>query len=100
MPKPTTINTQVFNADQSWYFTRIIKVDAIKLKVSIIRNAYDDQSKAKVYKWDGNQWHVVHSLPITDCVCKRISYVTQNITAAVFESDYEKLLAVALQIVL
>ena len=63
----TEIDTRFYNKDQSWYFIRIVKWNNHKLKVVIRRNAYDHQSYAKCYKFDGKQWNVVNSMPIEDC---------------------------------
>ena len=97
------ISQRCYYQDQSWYFERTVSLregttKSIKLKVSIRRNAYDNQSYARVYMWDGTKWNQVVNSPITECVCKIISYVNLNITVVHFEDDYTRLLNEALKI--
>jgi len=100
----TTISTRVFNQDQSWVFQRTVEIKARKnakhtLRINIRRNAYDNQSYAKVERWNGTEWKNVVNAPITECECKGISYVDLNISARHFERDAERLVKEAEAIV-
>jgi hypothetical protein len=101
--KRKKISIRCYNRDQSWYFETVIQfnngVKQFTLKVNIRRNAYDNQSCAKVYFWDGTKWNVIVDAPITECECKKISYVTNNVTTNDFTADSDRLLKEALQIV-
>ncbi|MBT6046398.1 MAG: hypothetical protein HOG49_06210 [Candidatus Scalindua sp.] len=72
------IDIRFYNRSQSWHFVRIQEWDGHKLKASICRNAYDNQSSAKCFKFDGNKWNLVFSMPIQDCKCKDVSYVMKE----------------------
>ena len=93
------ISTKVFNESQSWHFVQIVKMGGHKLRVTIRRNAYDEQSFARAARWDGVQWHTVVSDPITACVCRTISYVDRAVLASAFAADAERLLAEAFEVV-
>ena len=97
------ISTRCFNQDQSWNFERTTKfisnTKKFTLKVSICRNAYDNQSFGRVYMWDGNQWNVVVDVPISECQCCDVSYVQKGVVASYFMADHNRLLAEALKIV-
>jgi hypothetical protein len=94
-----TIAEQCFEQNQSWMYIYVGEVDGVRLRVEIRRNAYDAQSYAKIDKWNGEIWNFVHSMPITSCYCKRISYVMENVTKEDFQADAMTLISVALDIV-
>ncbi|MBT6051394.1 MAG: hypothetical protein HOG49_31725 [Candidatus Scalindua sp.] len=97
----TEIDTRFYNKDQSWYFIRIVKWNNHKLKVVIRRNAYDHQSYAKCYKFDGKQWNVVNSMPIEDCKCQVVSYAQKEVDARkeLFLQDSQTLFEIAKKII-
>lgn len=100
----TTISTRVYNQDQSWYFQRTAEIKARgnkkhTLRVNIRRNAYDNQSYAKVERWNGTEWKNVVNAPITECECKGIAYVDNGISARHFEKDSDRLVQEAESIV-
>jgi|1_EtaG_2_1085319.scaffolds.fasta_scaffold02044_6 hypothetical protein len=72
-----------------------------KLKAEIRRNAYDDQSYARCYKFDGNKWNLVCSIPIKDCECQVVSYVCKKIDARkdLFFQDSQTLFEIAKKII-
>jgi hypothetical protein len=92
------IEEQCFNQDQSWNYKSVIKVNGVSLKVDIRRNAYDFQSHAIVYRWDGTKWQNVWSKPITSCNCKSVSYVGKA-TKDDFAADAFSLYTTALKII-
>lgn len=99
MKKAKLISERIWNADQSWYFERTVQVGVVKLKVKIRRNAYNDQSYARVERWNGEEWKIVVTAPITECQCQSLSYVTRGVNLADFEKDYTRLLTEAVKIV-
>jgi hypothetical protein len=63
-PKP------FWNAQQSWHYEEFLEVvhvsqtePGIKLHILVRSNAYDEQSWAKIEKWDGAQWHLLVQIP-------------------------------------
>jgi len=92
------IDTRFYNQSQSWHYVRIIE-DSMgnKLKAVIRRNAYDNQSYAKCYKFDGNEWKFLNSMPIENCECQVISYVHKKHEARsdLFLQDSQTLFEVA-----
>ena len=111
------IDKRFFKSNQSWCYTRIITLkiqkakfsehskavtyDEHKLKAEIRRNAYDDQSDARCYKFDGNKWNLVCSIPIKDCECQVVSYVCKKIDARkdLFFQDSQTLFEIAKKII-
>lgn len=98
------ISEQVYNENQSWYFERVVEVKAKGgkkhvLQIDIRRNAYDNQSYAKVKRWNGEEWKQVIHQPISRCECKGISYVQGGIRVSHFENDAKRLMEEAVQIV-
>lgn len=74
-------------AGQKFEYTNIVKVcvrlgirDSVhKLRVRISRDSYDFQSWARVERWDGKQWQLVHSLAGTD---ERVKFLPTSYAAA------------------
>jgi len=95
------IAEQCYKQRQSWCYDRVVRYTAgdHTLKVSIERNAYDDQSHAKVSRWDGAEWKYVHDKPIAQCHCSKISYVQEGVRPDDFLKDAEDLLGVAMDII-
>jgi hypothetical protein len=95
-----TISEQCFlRPVQAWVYIKVVEECGYKFRVEIRRDAYDDRSIAKVEKWSGAAWEFVHSIPIEDCVCKKISYVMTNVSYDDFRSDSHKLIETAKSIV-
>lgn len=93
------ISEQCYNNSASWYYTVVLDQKGHKFRIEIRRNARDDQSYAKISRWDGSQWQFVHDKSITSCDCHRISYVQEGVTIEDFSVDANVLLKVALAIV-
>jgi len=88
----TKMTEKVWDANQSWYYQAVHKLYGRTLRVDIRRNAYDEQSWAKISLFDketGN-WNVIATNPHMKCL--HISYVQKNIKANVFLSDEDILL--------
>jgi len=111
MSKVNTIKEQCFKESQSWNYERIVKVPTKEvndkgfyvsktIKVSLKRDAYDRQSFARVYLFDGIKWNFVYEEPLENCVFKSISYVSKSVTKEDFYSDAERILKVALEIIM
>lgn len=97
--KMENISCKTWNSDQSWHHESVFKDKKHTLRITIKRNAYDNQSYANVKRWNGEKWHEVCHRPIEYCVCRQISYVTRNIDAGDFVYDVDSLLEEALAIV-
>jgi hypothetical protein len=84
----------VWNANQSWYYKALWTSGDYRLQVNIRRNAFEDQSYARVEVWSAAElkWSTVVSQPITLMVCKKVSYVQENVTIRNFAADEESLL--------
>ena len=96
-----TISIRVWKRNSTaWHFERIVKTaDNQKLKVVIVRDAYDCQSLATVSRWDGEKWQYVNGKSIEECACRNISYVDENVSDKNFNADYQDLLKIAIEIV-
>jgi hypothetical protein len=94
------------NSSQSWHYTshwHAVTRD-VMLRVSIRRNAYDEQSFARVEAFDKtkNEWNTIGSVPFTSTACQEVSYVMRSLTPgqkALFERDAKRLLDLAMVII-
>lgn len=94
------INRNLSNGQQSWVLDEIGELGDNKLRTQIRRNAYNDQSTARISVWTGieNGWTEVASLPITECACSSVSYTTKTLAFAeheMFDADVERLVGLA-----
>ena len=99
MMKRKQISEKLYNANQSWCYDSIVKIDEHKLRVSIRRNAYDSQSYCKISRWDGTKWHFITSKPIEQCKCSDASYVVKKVNIKLFQMDAEELIKEATQVI-
>jgi hypothetical protein len=67
----------IYNSRQSWIAVETTKILGHMLRITVCRNAYDEQSYAKTDRWDGEKWRQVDRLPITQMPeeARRVSYV-------------------------
>jgi hypothetical protein len=92
------ISERCWKGRQSWHYELIVNHNARKFRVTIKRDAYDFQCVARVDLWRG-KWEHVLSLDISECDCKKVSYVDPNVNAGAFRDDAVKMLTTARQIV-
>lgn len=97
--KAKGISIQCYQQSQSWYYTNYLVAEDQSFRIDIERNAYDQQSHARIYRWDGSQWQLVYSEPIQLCECVKISYTDKNIVPGKFLKDATRLLTNALRII-
>jgi len=99
-PVITLLDEQFSTLNQSLNFSRVVKHNTQRFKVSIRRNAYDNQSHATVSLWTPNGWTEVHRhLDIRTLLIGGYSYVatgTDWVKAA--HKDAEELLRTAYSI--
>lgn len=101
-PKPETLTEDFYNRSQSWCFVWTVKLGEHRCRVIITRNAYDEQSHVRGYKWDGKDgWMQVDHQPMSqDMACFKTSYVMENPSREPFRKDAEKMLARVTAIIL
>lgn len=91
------ISDRTYNASQSWYRERIVTKGDVRLRYSIRRNAYEEQSSAKVQVWSRDEWQGVHF--IAGVEMKTIaSYVDRAVKPSAFDADLAELRRVAFAI--
>jgi len=93
-PKSATISLEIKCGGQKGRLTEVLSVGENRLKVSIASDSYDAQSHARVLRWDGTEWKLLHSLL---SVKTKASYAS-GATAATFAADRAELLRVAIAI--
>ena len=93
------ISARTWCANQSWKHERVFKDKKHTLRVTIVRNAYDEQSHGIVHRWSGEKWFHVNSLPIEYLTCRHISYVQKDVTNDQFDWDAKLLLRDALAVI-
>jgi hypothetical protein len=92
------ISERFYPHSQSLWYERVLDHKGTRFRVEIRRNAYDDQSWARVDRWNGEEWKRVVHAPISACLCKEVSYAARNPTQELFEKDADRLLQEALEI--
>ena len=95
--KHKIIETKLYNASQSWCFTRFVDLaNGKKVVIEIRRNAYDEQSYARVKVWreEHMDWSHVYSIHHTSMNCMHLSYVwdKERVSEEDFQKDFEILL--------
>jgi hypothetical protein len=56
------ITKEIATGSQDVTFTEVLHYGAYKLKVEIKSDSYKKQCYARVKRWSGNQWNLVHSI--------------------------------------
>ena len=56
------IDRQFGDGRQSTILTEILEWEKYKFKLAIKSDTYDFQSYAKIFKWDGEKWHLVYDI--------------------------------------
>lgn len=72
------LGDRMYNLNHSWYYELVVKRNQVKFRISIRRNAYDNQSYIRGYKYDGEQWQCLVDKPIEQSPCAEISYVVKD----------------------
>lgn len=92
----TRIADRTWRGQQSWNRERIVEVGGSRLRYTVKVDSYAFQSYARVEKWNGDSWHVLHAIPGEQISTRnRISYVTSNVHADAFDDDITELRRVA-----
>jgi len=79
-----TISSDVYKHRQSWRRTDIIDLEtnevSHRLKLTVHRDAYDDQSRYTVERWDGSKWNFVLSVDhsLMPSRTRQVSYVSKD----------------------
>lgn len=68
-----------------------------KLKVAIRSDSYDNQCYARVKRWNGNEWKLVHALGNMKTK-KGLAYGSTSATTSAFKDDRNDLIRVALEV--
>ena len=93
------IQEEFYCQDQSWNYLEVFQDDSgQRFRIEIRRNAYDNQSYARIKRWDGSQWQFVTSVPLATCTCKDVSYVDPSPNINNFKADAAVLRLLAFQI--
>jgi hypothetical protein len=99
---------------QSWELLHIFEAaSGQRFKVEIDRDSYDNQCSARIERWDGSQWQLVHWLPIAQMAVLEqidngagrpiplVSYGRQELSQEAIEAfaaDEGELIRVALEV--
>ena len=101
--EPIVVQEDFRHTQQSWYYTKIVRVGKNDVfRTRIRRDAYDFQSYALIERWNGQEWKEVVNRPIAQTLCKAVVYVNEQLTAeqkGFFEFDADELLHLAIQVV-
>jgi hypothetical protein len=89
---------QCYKQSHSWCYQKVVHDNGHTLRVDIRRNAYDEQSHARVERWSGTKWEFVWDKPISACACQTTSYTAENVSPKVFAEDALDLISTAKKI--
>jgi len=90
-----TITKSIGAGRQDVVYTEVLHAGDHKLRVSIRSDAYAFQSWATVKRWDGDKWHLVHSIHHSQMKTPHSMYVGPTPTDRSFRADRDELLRVA-----
>lgn len=76
----TKVSEEYTLHNQSWHFNGIYRHDTNQLHVEIRRNAYSDQSHAKVSMWTVGGWNFYVALPVEQWWSVLPSYGRKELT--------------------
>ncbi len=85
-----TISERVWKGTQSVNYEQVFEFGPNRLRVRIKRDAYDNQSHARVHVWLGG-WVLVCSTPIEWMYCRTLSYTDPVPKADAFDDDFMRL---------
>ena len=95
-----TISKEVSKSRQNAYYRETLKLNDNKLKVVIKSNPYSFQSSAKIEKWDGDKWNLVHNLG-KRCTPDGLSDCPEHLYKEdLFKKDRNELVRVAKEVLL
>ena len=80
---------RAWQGEQSWWFQGTWRTAGVVVRVSIRRNAYDEQSwaRAEIFSPAALAWNLVASRTIKECRCKGVSYLQATVSAVDFSAD-------------
>ena len=56
------LHWEITRHSQNVVYTSLVLLGQGRYKVRIVSNAYSDQSYAKIERWDGERWNLVHCI--------------------------------------
>jgi hypothetical protein len=92
------ISTYVAAGRQSVSYQQVLQAGTSTLRVDIVSDSYKFQCSARVSRWDGVQWHVVHFLHHDTMKTREGLVYIQGASERDFAADRAELLRVALAI--
>lgn len=103
--KTRTISEEIHKGRQDVNFTEVLVLNhndrsggaEHKLKISICSDSYKEQCHARVSRWDGTQWQLLHKIR-SMATKPELAYVPATTTSDDFKADRKELLRVAEQI--
>jgi hypothetical protein len=87
---------RVWHANQSWNYEAIIDAGySFPLRVEVRRNAYDEQSFARVSAWGGPEqgWAHIAARAGVELACRVVSYTERDVAPERFAADEAALLS-------
>lgn len=93
--KTTTIDIQCpyGRTDQKATYIEVLTHGTDKLRIHIVSDSYDFQKSAKISRWNGEKWHMVHALHFSEM--KTSASYLRNCSEVEFKADRDQLLKVA-----
>jgi hypothetical protein len=96
--KMKTIIERVWKGSQSWNYQHVFTVPGTlhKLRVTVKRDSYDEQSWARIELWSGASWTLMQRLSGHEKIMKGLpSSVHDGVSAQSFAKVHDELLRVA-----
>lgn len=88
------LTQKIWKANQSWHYEALWQVNDRRIKISIRRNAFDEQNHCVAKMFDGDKWNGIASTPHSRMNCNHLSYMQPNPpTVKDFQTDEDILLA-------
>ena len=84
------LHSEITRNSQNIVYTSLVQIGRGRYKVRIVSNAYEDQSYAKIERWDGERWNLVHCIDGLDGLKTQAGlYVRGNPSIGGYTKDFE-----------
>jgi hypothetical protein len=91
-----TVSSELGKGRQDVVYKEVVRFGDHTFKVAIRSDSYSFQSWAKVSRWDGSQWQIVHSIHYSSMTTQHGG--SKSLTKASFRKDRTELVRVAREV--
>ena len=101
-PKDTLIHSEISKGRQDAKIVQVWKVGEYKVRLTILSDSYDFQSRAFAEVWNPNElkWNNVHSIPFSQMQTPHKLYYDRMVGKHHFQRDLDTLMSMVRSVIL